>query len=133
MARGEPLPDFDLHCPMLSLPLAMGTTVASIPAAVPYLSADAAQVAQWRTRLAAMHNPHRRVGLVWAGNPRRHTPDVAAVDQRRSLVPALLAPLFEVPDVWFFSLQKDGPKAPEHFPLTDLMAEMRLISATPLR
>ena len=54
LARGEALPPFDLHCPMLSLPLALGTNaVATIPGAVPYLHADAAQVAAWRTRLAA--------------------------------------------------------------------------------
>jgi Flp pilus assembly protein TadD len=124
VARGEAIPAFDLHCAMLSLPLAMGTTVASIPAAVPYLSADAAQVAQWRTRLAATQDRRRRIGIAWAGNPRRHAPDIAAVDRRRSIAPELLAPLFDLPDLRFFSLQKDGPKAPAHFPLTDVMAEM---------
>jgi tetratricopeptide (TPR) repeat protein len=124
VARGEAIPAFDLHCPMLSLPLAMGTTVATIPGAVPYLSADAAQVAQWRTRLAATQDRRRRVGIAWAGNPRRHTPDIAAVDRRRSIAPELLAPLFDVPNLRFFSLQKDGPKAPGKFPLTDVMPEM---------
>ncbi len=68
VAHGEALPDFDLHCPMLSLPLAFGTTLASIPADTPYLHADAAQAAAWGTRLAAA-GEGVRIGLAWAGNP----------------------------------------------------------------
>jgi tRNA-Thr(GGU) m(6)t(6)A37 methyltransferase TsaA len=124
VGRGDPLPAFDLHCPMMSLPLAMGTSVASIPGDGPYLSADAVQAAQWRARLEAAPGGDRRVGLVWAGNPRRHSPEVSAVDRRRSIDPALLAPLFQVPGLRFFSLQKDGPPAPAQFALTDVMAEM---------
>ena len=60
----------------------------------------------------------------WAGNPRRHSPALAAVDRRRSIAPERLAPLFDLPGVQFFSLQKDGQAAPAHFPLTDCMDEM---------
>ncbi len=68
VGRGEPLPDFDLHCPMLSLPLALGPALATIPVGA-YLQADALQVAAWRMRLGAMVLPGRRIGLAWAGNP----------------------------------------------------------------
>ena len=121
VAQGEALPDFDLHCPMLSLPLAMGTTLATIPAAVPYLHADPAQVAAWGARLAALDRPGPRIGLAWAGNPRRHVPSGPALDRRRSIAPDLLAPLFAVPGLHFVSLQKDGPAAPTDFPLTNIM------------
>jgi tetratricopeptide (TPR) repeat protein len=121
---GQPLPSFDLHCPMLSLPLALGTTVATIPRPTGYLSADPAQVAIWRDRLAGMGRPGLRVGLSWAGNPRTHSPALAAVDRRRSIDPARLAPLFDVPGVHFISLQKSGPPPPASFPLTDPMPEM---------
>lgn len=125
VARGEALPPFDLQCPMLSMPLALGTTLASIPAKVPYLHADASQVAAWRTRLAAMGGQGRRVGLVWAGSsPATHLPVQATIDHRRSMAPDLLAPLFTVPGVRFFSLQKGGPPAPAAFGLTDVMDEM---------
>ena len=124
VGRGEELPDFDLHCPMLSLPLALGTTVTTIPAAASYLHADPLQVAAWRTRLAAMANQGPRIGLAWAGNPCRHSPALAAVDRRRSIAPERLAPLFDLPGVQFFSLQKGGPAAPGHVPLTDCMDEM---------
>jgi TPR repeat/Glycosyltransferase family 9 (heptosyltransferase)/Tetratricopeptide repeat len=124
VVRGEALPAFDLHCPMLSMPLALGTTVETIPGAVPYLHADAAQAAAWQARLGAMANPGPRIGLVWAGSSRSHSPTGAALDRRRSIAADRLAPLFEQPGPHFFSLQKDGPPAPAHFPLTDVMHEM---------
>ena len=64
IAAGEPLPAFDLHCPLLSLPLAFGTQPETIPAAVPYLAAPAERLAYWRDRLP----PGRpRAGFVWSG------------------------------------------------------------------
>jgi tetratricopeptide (TPR) repeat protein len=124
VGHGEQLPEFDLHCPMLSLPLALGTTLATIPGAARYLGPDQAQTTAWRTRLGAMVGERPRIGLAWAGNPRDHSRDLAAVDRRRSLAPDRLTPLFEQSDARFFSLQKDGPAAPEHFPLIDVMGEM---------
>jgi len=125
IARGDALPPFDLHCPMLSLPPALGTTtVAAIPGAVPYLHADAAQTAGWHKRLTDEAGQGFRVGVAWAGNPRSHSRALAAVDRRRSLAPHRLAPLFELFGVQFFSLQKGGPAASADFPLTDLMDEM---------
>jgi tetratricopeptide (TPR) repeat protein len=124
VVAGDPLPPFDLHCPMLSLPRALGTTLGTIPASVPYLSADPGQAEDWRRRLASRPGADLRVGLAWAGNPRSHLPSAAAVDRRRSIAPARLAPLFAVPGVVFHSLQKDGPAAAADAPLTDDMAEM---------
>jgi tetratricopeptide (TPR) repeat protein len=65
--RGDVLPAFDFHCPTLSLPLACGTELHSVPADVPYLRADAARVAGWSRRLGARTRP--RIGLVWSGSP----------------------------------------------------------------
>ena len=62
--------------------------------------------------------------MAWAGSPRKQLLAAAATDRRRSIAPDRLAPLFELPGLHFFSLQKDGPAAPEHFPLIDFMAEM---------
>jgi tetratricopeptide (TPR) repeat protein len=116
--------EFDLYCPMLSLPFGLGTTMANIPSATSYLQADAAQVAAWRTRLVDTAPDRPRVGLVWAGNPRSDNPGLAAIDRRRSLTPERLAPMFDVPGLRFFSLQKDGPRAPQDFALADYMNEM---------
>lgn len=124
VATGATLPYFDLQCPMMSLPLALGTTLETVPADVPYLHADLQAVAAWAARLAAAGDTRKRVGVVWAGNPRRENFLCAAIDQRRSISPALLAPLFAVPGVGFYSLQKDGPAAPASLPMADFMAEM---------
>jgi Flp pilus assembly protein TadD len=108
VARGEPLPAFDLHCPLMSLPLAVGTTLDTIPSEVPYLTADPALVAGWRERLTCFHG--LRVGLVWAGSLRPE-PELIAIDRRRSITLAMMAPLGEVSGVSFISLQKGEPAA----------------------
>jgi len=95
-ARGEPLPDFDVQCPLLSLPRAFGTRLDSVPADIPYLVADPERVAAWRGRLAG---PGLKVGLVWAGNPQ------FSGDRERSPGLAALAPLLEVPGCRFYGLQ----------------------------
>jgi len=97
--------DFDYHCPMMSLPLAFGTTLETIPRAAAYLAADAAATAAWRAQLAAI--PGLRVGLCWAGNPRRDHRSAHAIDRRRSIALARFAPLAAVTGANFISLQKD--------------------------
>ena len=119
VAAGEHLPDFDLHCPLLSLPLAFDTTLETIPRAVPYLDADAAQVAQWRRRLAGL--PGLKVGLAWAGGFRPELPIAHAMDRRRSVTLAHFAGFAGMPGVSFVSLQKDGPAAQTKSPLDGLV------------
>ena len=70
VSHGSPLPAFDLHCPLLSLPLAFGTRLETIPARVPYLSAPENKRGIWRDRLGRREK--LRIGLVWAGHPRKH-------------------------------------------------------------
>jgi tetratricopeptide (TPR) repeat protein len=97
----EAMPDFDLHCPLASLPLAFGTRLNSIPAQVPYLKASSDRVENWSRRLGP-RDGRLRVGLAWAGNPKFKG------DLTRSTHLSQLAPLAEVPGVRFYSLQK-GP------------------------
>ena len=68
VARGSPLPPFDLHCPLGSLPLAFRTTLRTIPAPGQYLRAASAEVAEWSARLGAATRP--RIGIAWSGNPK---------------------------------------------------------------
>jgi len=98
IARGDGLPPFDCHCPLLSLPLAFGTQMDTIPARMPYIAPLAADVTGWRQRL-----PPRRplVGLAWSGT-RVHDNDL-----NRSLRLETLLPLLDVPDIGFVSLQHD--------------------------
>jgi tetratricopeptide (TPR) repeat protein len=98
----EPLPTYDWHIPLMSLPLACGTTPQTIPANIPYLRADPARSKTWQSRVQSATTPgHRlRVGLTWAGNPKHKN------DLNRSIDPALLSALAKVEGVDFFSLQK---------------------------
>ena len=96
IGKGAPLPAFDLHCPMLSLPLAFGTQPATIPAAVPYLTGPAERQGQWRDRLPP-GGP--RVGFVWSGQPSHKN------DANRSIPLKRLAELFENSQLRCFSLQ----------------------------
>jgi tetratricopeptide (TPR) repeat protein len=64
-SNGEQLPDFDLHCPLLSLPLAFKTALDTIPSSIAYLHSDSGKVKQWQTTLGDKTAP--RVGLVWTG------------------------------------------------------------------
>ena len=98
LAREEALPHYDFHCPLLSLPLACGTTLETIPADHAYITPADAAISFWRTRL-----PQRRlrVGLVWSGE-RSHDNDL-----NRSMRLATLEPLLDLPDVAFVSLQHE--------------------------
>jgi len=103
VARGQPLPPFDCHCPLLSLPRAFGTTPHETPAQTPYLRSDVHKTRAWAERLASTSK--RRVGLVWSGGFRPNQPEVWAVDRRRNIELAMLAPLRHS-GIEFFSLQK---------------------------
>jgi tetratricopeptide (TPR) repeat protein len=108
VARGDPLPPFDLHAPLPGLPRIFGTSLDSIPAAAPYLEVDRREVDRWRdaieTRMAG--DRRMRVGLAWAGNPRHPH------DRRRSIPARELAALAGSGEAAFFSLQKDPPEKP---------------------
>ena len=99
VARGEPLPPYDVHCPLGSLPLALKTGPDNIPAELPYLQADPARIAKWRPALEAL--PGKRVALAWAGNPAHPN------DRNRSINAELLEPLLALDGVSFVSLQRE--------------------------
>jgi len=109
IVRGEPLPDFEIQAPLMSLPRILGTTVDTIPGTVPYLVADPAAAAAWRERLGPSARP--RVGVVWAGNPAHVN------DRNRSMPASNLIPLLENAEGSFLSLQmgvaaQDGVRLP---------------------
>ena len=102
--ENEPLPPYDAHSPLLSLPRLLGTTGDAIPATVPYITVPETRRADARAALA--RSPARRkAGLVWAGNPAH------ANDRNRSVALAELVPLLGVPGVAWFSLQQGGRAA----------------------
>ena len=70
VAKGAALPEFDYHCPLMSLPFAFKTRLDTIPAPAAYLRADAAKVERWRAKLGERTGP--RIGLVWSGSAVRN-------------------------------------------------------------
>jgi tetratricopeptide (TPR) repeat protein len=104
-SQDEALPDFDTHCPLLSLPQVFGTLLDTIPASGPYLRADPAAVAIWRTKLPP-DDGSLTVGLVWAGSALVDDAGRALIERRRSLTATDFAPLLDLPNVRFVSLQK---------------------------
>jgi tetratricopeptide (TPR) repeat protein len=96
--RGDPLPEFDIQCPLLSLPLAFGTRLETIPSAVPYLSASSESVTNWDAQLGPKHRP--RIGLAWAGEVTHPN------DRNRSIPLSALLSFLDI-DATFVSLQKD--------------------------
>jgi hypothetical protein len=99
VARGEPLPPFDVHCPLGSLPLALKTEPATIPAEASYLKADDARIAKWRARIGALERP--RVALAWAGNVQHIN------DRNRSIALSRLASLWSAAWPRFIGIQRE--------------------------
>ena len=126
---GNPLPDFDVHMPLLSVPGVLGTTLATIPADIPYLFAESDLIERWRKRVASDQWPVAskssgqwsvassqkepeslsslttghwplRVGISWQGNPKH------ADDRYRSIPLTRFEPLARIHGVQLFSLQK---------------------------
>jgi len=111
MSASHSLPAFDLHCPMMSLPLAFATRLDTIPSFRSYLPAlQEARVQTWRNRLGS--HDRLRVGLVWAGNPRQGD------DHNRSIPLRTLSHILDV-DATFVSLQKE-PKPDDKAALQEL-------------
>ncbi|HVX10534.1 MAG TPA: FkbM family methyltransferase [Pirellulales bacterium] len=96
--QGETPPPFDTYTTLLSLPLLLGTKLETVPADVPYLTADPALVAAWRDEVRSLGN--YRIGIAWKGSPQNRT------DRGRSLPLALFEALARVPGVTLVSLQK---------------------------
>ncbi len=122
---GDALPAHDVALPMFHLPWAFQTTLATIPAEIPYLWPDAGEVAAWRGRLAGL--PGLKVGVTWAGEPRPGTPS-EAMDKIRSMPLATLAPLGGVAGVSLVSLQLGaaaGQARPVGMVLHDWTGELR--------
>jgi len=125
---GSAPPSFDAHLPLMSLPRIFGTDLETIPAEVPYLGVPPEQVARWRAWIEQRAGG-LRVGLCWASNASGKNAGVRSMQFKE------LAPLFGIPGIVFFSLQR-GPgaaeiaQAPPGWRILDLEAEARGILDT---
>jgi tetratricopeptide (TPR) repeat protein len=140
--RGEPLPSFDLHCPLMSLPMLFGTTLATVPATVPYLRADPLLNKHWQRKIQSTPvlryaeepgpasdpalrdtsepaSKDLRVGLVWAGQSTHQK------DRHRSLIFADFADLIRIAGVTFYSLQVGESSSQCNPPVIDCTADLK--------
>ncbi len=104
---GQPIPEVDFHCPLMSLPKALKTTLATIPNHNPYLQADPAKSNHWQNKLAAFQNT--KVGLVWSTGAHPNQPEAAMANAERNVPLELFAAHLQHANIDFFSLQKGDP------------------------
>jgi tetratricopeptide (TPR) repeat protein len=121
VAQGTPLPHFDVHAALLSLPRIFQTTLATVPANVPYLRADENLVERWRRELSA-HTAFK-IGIAWQGSPKY------SGDRQRSFPLRQFAPLARVAGVQLLSLQKglgseQLAQVADRFAVTDLAGRL---------
>jgi hypothetical protein len=98
VTRGDLLPNFDVQCPLESLPLAFRTRLETIPSATPYLRVSSQAMMHWNARLGSRRHP--KIGLAWSGNPFNLN------DHNRSIKLKSLLSLLDF-NATFISLQKD--------------------------
>lgn len=98
VSKGDPIPQFDTYCPVMSLPYAMKTSVETIPAPIPYLFANPSKVEKWQNSLGKREK--MRVGFVWSGSTKHDN------DANRSIPLQDLQALLQL-DVEWHSLQKE--------------------------
>lgn len=118
----SPLPHFDVHAPLLSVPHILQTTEETIPCDIPYLYAHTQLVEYWKEKLS--HDKNFKIGICWQGNPNYNTPFLRAVVAAKSIKLRQFEPLFNVPGVSVYNLQKMTGEEQ----LRDIPAEWNLIN-----
>jgi len=105
------------HAPLMSLPLAFGTTLETIPHATPYLAPDAQKVAYWKDKISALDLNTRKIGIVWKPGKFMKSAKWKALSFQQ------VKPLLELPGLSWFSLLKEPDPEMEAGRLIDWSAE----------
>ena len=114
--EGEPYPDYDFHCPLLSLPYVFNTQIDTVPTAQSYLKVESNLRLIWKNRIdeITLNKGKKKIGLAWWGN-----------DPERSCPLQEFVPLLSF-DCYFFKIQTANEnKNPIHSPLIDLMTNVQ--------
>jgi tetratricopeptide (TPR) repeat protein len=128
VTHGDPLPDFDMHCSLLSLPLILNTNSENIPNEIPYISVDAELTNRWKDK-SLQKNADVKIGLAWAGNP------TLKGDRFRTCSLEMFSPFACLDNITFYSLQKGNAAeqtkhASEEMKLIDLTEDIHDFSDT---
>ncbi len=108
---GSAIPQFDAHCPLMSLPLAFKTEVHSIPSYPAYIFADPVKAQAWQARI--VHPQRLNIGVVWSASLRGNAPMIEAWDKRKSIALKAFADTLQDCPADFYSLQKGEPAESE--------------------
>ena len=103
---GEVIPAFDYHCPLMSLPLALGMDENNLTLPTPYIKAPQEKINEWSVKIP--RNSRLKVGLVWSGGDHAEHLSQRAINKRRNLDIEYLN-LFKGLEIDFYSLQKGDP------------------------
>lgn len=128
IAKGQPLPEFDTYCPLLSLPLIFNTLLENIPEKIPYINIDPVLKKKWKDRLSD-NISECKIGIAWAGDPGMRD------DHSRSISLETFSSFAASDKVVYYSLQK-GPAAeqtknpPEGINLLDYTEDFNDFSVT---
>lgn len=96
---------FDVHAPLMSLPLILGTHLETVPVEIPYIIPDPTLVGQWHEKLK--NDSNLKIGICWQGNSKYSTPFLRAVVAAKSLAMQKFAPLAAIPGISLYSLQRE--------------------------
>ena len=121
VAVEQPPPPFNAQCSLLSMPFISGTTLADIPADVPYIKADIATAERWRARFDPIDR-RKKIGIAWAGRKTHSN------DRKRSVPLGKFSLLGGVPDLHWVNLQKeDGAEqlAGAPMPISDWTRDLK--------
>ena len=113
IVQGEPLPPFDAHCPLFSLPKVFGTTTQTVPLNIPYIHIDPEKAAKWK-KLVGSVGKGLRVGLAWADSVKPLT------GRDRGCTMDRLIPLTSVPGIQLFNLQTLQTPLPSELKVVDI-------------
>lgn len=102
---GFSTPPYNHYVYLMSLPRIFNTTLETIPNEIPYLFTNKDKVEYWKTRINQYDG--FKIGIVWRGNPRKQMKQIVSTDEKRSAHLVDFEPLFDIPNVTYFSLQKD--------------------------
>jgi tetratricopeptide (TPR) repeat protein len=121
IAYGNQLPDFDIYCPLLNLPLVFNTTLENIPAKTPYINVEPELARKWRNKIQ-LDNSKLKVGLVWATGE-------GELQKIKSFPLIIFSKFAKLSDVTFYSLQKgvaaeQAKNPPKGMKLFDYMGEV---------
>lgn len=101
---GDPLPDFDYHIALMSLPMVFNTLIETAPHEIPYLFADPKLVTYWKEKLS--HDKNFKIGICWQGNANYSTQFLRKTVAAKSMHVREFAPIAQLPGVSVYSLQK---------------------------